>query len=135
MEGPSVSRGLTHEQQIQYLDKLLEQANVGGGPVLMKKVLKKKQCLLKLMKVKSMMLEVGHLLSSNFLWTDINSFQHVCEVFCDVQGPQSDHNFSGMVIIFQKIFDNELVELIMVQTNLYVQKEVYSSMCDFRGMI
>jgi hypothetical protein len=34
--------------------------------------------------------EVGNL-SPNFSWTDINSFQSEHEVFCDVQGPQSDH--------------------------------------------
>jgi hypothetical protein len=67
---------------------------------------------------------VGNLMSSDFSWTDINSFLGVRGVSCDVQGPQSDHNFSDMVTIFQKNFDMELVELIVAQTNLYVEQYI-----------
>jgi uncharacterized membrane protein len=67
---------------------------------------------------------VGHLSSSDLSWTDINSFQSVREVFCDVQGPQSGHSFNDMVTIFQNIFDKELVELIVAQMNLYMQQYI-----------
>jgi hypothetical protein len=65
---------------------------------------------------------VGHLSSSNLAWTDINSFQSIREVFCDVQGPQSGHNLSDIVTVFQNIFDKKLVELIAAQTDLYAQQ-------------
>jgi uncharacterized membrane protein len=67
---------------------------------------------------------VGHLSSSNFSWTDINSFQSVREMFCDVKGPQSGHNFNYMVTIFQNISDKELAELIVAQMNLYTQQYI-----------
>jgi hypothetical protein len=67
---------------------------------------------------------LGHLLSSNFSWTDINSFQSVCEVFCDVQEPQSGYSVKDTMTIFQNIFDKELVELIVAQTNLYALQYV-----------
>jgi hypothetical protein len=35
--------------------------------------------------------EAENLSSSNFLWTDINSFQCAREVFCDVRGSHNDH--------------------------------------------
>jgi hypothetical protein len=52
------------------------------------------------------------------MWTDKNFFQSVHEVFCEVEGPHSDHNFADM-IISQNIFDKELAKLITVQITLY----------------
>jgi hypothetical protein len=65
---------------------------------------------------------VGHLSSSDFSWTDINSFQSVPEVFCDVQGSQSVHDLSDMMTVFQNFFEKVVVELIVAQKNLYAQQ-------------
>jgi hypothetical protein len=66
-------------------------------------------------------------------WSDINYFQSVCEMFSDVQGPQSDYIFSDVMTVFQKNFGKEHIELIVKQTNLCVQQYIQSDMCKFMG--
>jgi hypothetical protein len=65
--------------------------------------------------------------SSNFVWENIDSFLTSQETFCNVYGPQVDTAELHVVSVFENIFDIALVQLIVDETNKYVQQEISKS--------
>jgi hypothetical protein len=61
------------------------------------------------------------------VWENIDSFLTSQETFCNVYGPQFDTAELDVVSAFENIFYIALVQLIVDETNKYVQQEISKS--------
>jgi uncharacterized membrane protein len=62
---------------------------------------------------------------ATFTWEDMTNYIEQREIFCDNCGPQNEaQNESHCAKVFKMFFDEELVELIVRETNIYAAQKI-----------